>query len=169
MGFGMSVNLTDSEIKALLEERKVLPVDFQRRLNRRVSRLGHERADMDFHGASGNRYCIKVRQGGLNLFDFSAILGYYLPKTTSVFRLRRYNGKHRHMNRIEGDDFRDFHIHMATERYQALGAREDTYAEPTGRFSTLPQALNCLLLDGNCGPPMDPSRPNLFGDSHGTG
>jgi hypothetical protein len=113
------------------------------------------------------RYCIMVRQSELNPLDFSAILGYYLPKTTSIFRLRRYNGKHRHTNRIEGTAFRDFHIHVATERYQRIGAREDTYAEPTDRFNTLYQALHCLLRDGNCELPADPNQPELFGGGNG--
>lgn len=164
-----SVNLTELEIKSLLEERKALPADFQRRISRRVVRMGHERADMDIIGVSGRRYCIMVRQNEMNALDFSAILGYYLPKTTSIFRLRRYNGKHYHTNRIEGITFRDFHIHVATERYQRIGAREDTFAEVTDRFSTLPQALRCLLLDGHFEAPVDPNQPDLFGGGDGTG
>jgi hypothetical protein len=141
----MRVDLTDSQIQALLNERKVLPADFQRKIGRRVSRLSHQRADVELKGVSGGRYCIMVRQSELNQLDFSAILGYYLPQTTSVFRLRRYNGRsHFHVNRIEGDSFRDFHIHMATERYQRLGAREDTYAQLTAGSPPWPRRFTAL-------------------------
>jgi len=34
---------------------------------------------------------------------------------------------------------------MATERYQEIGNREDAYAEPTGRYSDICGALQCLL------------------------
>ncbi len=169
----MPVDLSDSQIKKLLEERKELPADFQRKISRRVSRLGHERADIELRGVSGGRYCIMIRQNELNALDFSAILGYYLPQTTSIFRLRRYNGRsHRHTNRIEGITFRDFHIHIATERYQRIGAREDAYAEQTGRFNTLPQAIRCLVVDSRCEPPVKSEQTELselFGGDDGTG
>lgn len=38
---------------------------------------------------------------------------------------------------------------MATERYQALGAKEESFAEPSDRFADLDAALACLLDD--CG------------------
>jgi hypothetical protein len=67
-----------------------------------------------------------------------------------IFRLRRYNGKsHEHTNLIEDVSFYEYHIHQATERYQLLGAREDSYAEPTDRFSDFYQAVSCLMED--CG------------------
>ena len=37
---------------------------------------------------------------------------------------------------------------MATERYQARGFKEEAYAEPTDRFTTFAQALQCALDDG---------------------
>ena len=67
-----------------------------------------------------------------------------------MFRLRRYNGRsHEHTNQIENDTFYDFHIHLATERYQELGAREDAYARPTDRYGTFRGALDCLFTDAN--------------------
>ena len=71
----MPVDLTESQIKALLEERKVLPEDFQKRIHRRLVRLQHERAEVEFKSQNGNRFRIMVRQNKLNPFDFSAILG----------------------------------------------------------------------------------------------
>ena len=38
---------------------------------------------------------------------------------------------------------------MATERYQSVGSREDTYAEVTAEYSDFSGALNCMLRDGN--------------------
>ncbi len=81
--------------------------------------------------------------------DFSVILGYRIPHLYTVFRLRRYNGKHQHTNVIERQTLLDFHIHTATERYQTNGFREDTFAEKTNRYSTLGSAINCLIED--CG------------------
>jgi hypothetical protein len=73
-----------------------------------------------------------------------------VPGSTKVFRLRRYNGKsHEHTNPIEKQTFYDFHIHTATERYQDLGAREDSFAEPTHRFSSIEEAVDCFLDDCN--------------------
>ena len=37
---------------------------------------------------------------------------------------------------MEASTFYDFHIHMATERYQEPGMRGDAYAEATDRFRT---------------------------------
>ena len=73
---------------------------------------------------------------------------YISRNPTGLFRLRRYNGKsHEHTNSIEGDTFYDWHIHMATERYQGIGAREDAYAEVTDRYNNLDEALSCLFDD----------------------
>ena len=76
------------------------------------------------------------------------------PGTNQLFRLRRYNGKsHEHTNNIEKNSFYDFHIHMATERYQELGTREDAYAEPTNQFSDFHSALQYMLNECNFEPP----------------
>ena len=72
--------------------------------------------------------------------------------------MRRHNGKsHEHTNQIEARTFYDFHIHMATERYQELGMREDAYAEATDRFGDFESALRCLLDDGGFETPPDPN------------
>lgn len=67
------------------------------------------------------------------------------------------NGKsHEHTNLIEGEIFYDFHIHQATQRYQEIGAREDTFAEPSNRFADFQQALKCLFNDCGFQMPYDP-------------
>jgi hypothetical protein len=94
----------------------------------------------------------------LNPFDFSAILGYKVPGFNTVFRLRRYNGKHRHTNTMEKQAIHDFHIHTATERYQRVGGmKEDSFAERTDRYQTLETALQCLLEDCGFSSPMGDS------------
>jgi hypothetical protein len=73
--------------------------------------------------------------------------------------LTERNGKsYEHTNQIEASTFYDFHIHMATERYQELEMREDAYAEATDRFGDFDSAFRCLVDD--CGFETLPD-PNL--------
>ena len=87
---------------------------------------------------------------------------YCWPNSNQELRLRRYNGKsHQHTNPLEDQRFYDFHIHTATERYQASGNREDTYAEASSRYADLDQALGCLIDD--CGFVLPPGhQPDMF-------
>lgn len=142
------IELSDSEIEALIAERKELPSNFDRRFRLRPRR-GHSESSLDITTGAGHRFRFILRQSDHNILDFSAILGYYLS-TGKIFILRRYNGKsHEHTNSIERQTFYDFHIHMATERYQAEGFHEEKYAEPTSRYATLRQAFECLMDDCN--------------------
>lgn len=101
---------------------------------------------------------IFTRQSMINPFDFSVILGYKVPGFNTIFRLRRYNGKHTHTNTIERERIRDFHIHKATERYQKIGGmKEDSFAEVTDRYTSLESAIECLLDDCGFTPPMQES------------
>lgn len=143
----MAAFLTDSEIRAFIEEPKHVPADFRRRLIPRRKR-GHSEADLDVKGDAGSEFRIIVRRSNVNPLDFSVILGYRARESNQVVRLRRYNGKsHEHTNPIEGEGFYDFHIHTATERYQRTGNREDVYAEVTDRYHSLEGAVNCLVED----------------------
>lgn len=83
------------------------------------------------------------------------------PKSNILFRLRRYNGKHEHTNKIEKENFYDFHIHKATERYQNLGFDEDGYAEKSAGYNTIHNAIDCLIKDCNIILPED-SQMKLF-------
>lgn len=56
----------------------------------------------------------------------------------------------------ERKPFYDFHIHTATERYQASGLREDSFAESSDRFSDIDGAVRCLLND--CGFDVPPDK-----------
>ena len=110
----------------------------------------------------GGAFRIILRRNILNALDFSAILAVHIPQSNRLFRLRRYNGKsHEHTNSIERDNFYDYHIHMATERYQEIGAHEDAYAEITNRYDDLKSALDCLFSDAAFDVPLD-AQMKLF-------
>ncbi|HXO42343.1 MAG TPA: hypothetical protein VN999_12895 [Thermoanaerobaculia bacterium] len=152
--------LTDREIQELIAEPKQLPTDFG--LVALKTRRGSRFAGIDFATTAGNKYFIFLRQSLYNPLAFSAGLGYHL--STRDFRLKRYNGKfHEHTNPLEHETFYDFHIHMATERYQLRGNREDCYAERAGqRFGSLKDAFYCLMDDCNVVLPGPPEQRSLF-------
>ena len=141
--------LTDTDIQRLVSEEKMLPSEYEKRLQLK-SKRGHKEAELDVVGTNGSEFRLILRQSEFNPLDFSVILAYQMPNSNQLFRLRRYNGKsHEHTNKLEGTTFYDFHIHQATERYQDSGFREDTYAEPTKRFSDVQGALRLLFEDCN--------------------
>ena len=157
----MAEFLSDDQIHALLLEEKLLPADFRRRMKLKPKR-GHKESELDVVGVSGSAFRLLIRQSLFNPLDFSVILGFCVPGSNQIVRLRRYNGKsHEHTNPIEQQTFYDFHIHKATERYQRSGSREDTYAEVTDRFVDVEQAIDCLLQDCGFVTPDDPQQ-SLF-------
>jgi hypothetical protein len=146
----LPIVLTEPEIARLLSEPKPLPDNFFARSWPKPKR-GHRESELAFTGASGSQFRLMFRMALVNQLDFSIILAVELPNRNALFRLRRYNGRsHEHTNRIEGMRFYDFHIHQATERYQALGAAEDAYAVPTTRYSDFEGALQCVVSDCAC-------------------
>lgn len=156
----MTVVLTDNQIGGLIAERKVLPHDYRSRIQVRPKR-GHKERELDIKGETGNDFRLIMRQSSVDPLDFSVILMYCPSDTNQVFRLRRNNGRsHEHTNRIEAGTFYDFHIHMATERYQDSGTREDSYAEPTDRFTDLGSAVDCMLAD--CGFDLTNLQTSIF-------
>ena len=154
--FKVPIQLTDSEIAALLVEPKSLPDNYSEKLQLR-SKRGHRERELEITGAQGSEFRLILRQSNFNPLDFSAILGYRPPKSTQVFRLCRYNGRsHEHTNKLEKQKFYDFHIHRATERYQLeSGEREDGYAEPTSRYADFNGALDAMLDDCGFSKPDD--------------
>jgi hypothetical protein len=154
----MAAKFSDHDIDALIKETKKLPYDFKREFVLRDKR-GHKEAETDILGINGSQFRLFIRQSQFNPFDFSIILAYLPSNTNLLFRLRRYNGKsHEHTNPIEKKTFYDSHIHFATERYQEFGTREDTFAEPTNRFSDIRSALDCMLEDCGFEVLKDPQR-----------
>ena len=145
----MPILLSDAEIARLLNEPKLLPEDYRDRIRVRPKR-GHSERELEIVGEDSSEFRLILRQSDINPLDFSIILGYRPPKLNDIFRLRRYNGKsHEHTNTLESQTFYQFHIHIATERYQASGLREDSFAEPTNRFSDFQGAVRAMLAD--CG------------------
>ncbi|MDR3570652.1 MAG: hypothetical protein P4L81_00410 [Candidatus Pacebacteria bacterium] len=160
----MLKTLSDNEIDDLIRELKAIPNGLLP-LTKLIERNKHRRRDFEVASAteSGNQFVIAVRQSMLNPLDFSAILGYKVPGSNAVFRLRRYNGSHFHTNQIEGTSLNDFHIHTATERYQTRGLREDAFAQVTSSHSSLETAIRALLEDCGFNPPA--LQASLFGST----
>jgi hypothetical protein len=159
----MAGTYSDAEIADLIKERKPLPADWRSRMRLRPKR-GHSETDIEVAGDEGSEFRLILRQNAINRLDFSIILAVAVPQSNQLFRLRRYNGKsHEHTNHIEGDTFYDFHIHEATERYQAIGMREDAYAKPTDRYGDLHEALRCLIDDARLEIPPA-AQASLFGE-----
>lgn len=145
----MPVKLSDQDIDKLIAEKKPLPAGLQSAATLRPKR-GHREREFDLVGAGGSQFRLILRQSVFNVLDFSVILAYRPPNSNELFRLRRYNGRsHEHTNPIEQQIFYDFHVHYATERYQALGGKEDSYAVPTDRYGDVSKAIGCMLAD--CG------------------
>jgi len=156
----MAIKYSNTEIASLTTESKPLPQDYQEHIQLRPKR-GHKEQELDVAGVNGNSFRLILRQSDYNSLDFPIIIALCPEKTTQLFRLRRYNGRsHEHTNKIERDTFYDFHIHTATERYQELGAREDSYAERTNRFSDFHSAFRCMLED--CGFQMPENGQRLL-------
>jgi hypothetical protein len=122
--------LDDQTIAKLIQEPKSIPEGLLPPV-KLITRNRHKRRDYELVAPSGNRFVVHVRQSELNIMDFSAILGYRLPELHSIFRLCRYNGRHQHTNVLEKQTFYDFHIHIATLRYQVSGFSEDHFAKTT--------------------------------------
>ncbi len=143
--------LSDKEIEVLVGMPKPLPTDYRGRLRTRARPYSgqHEEAQIEIGVQNTGTFRVIVRKNRINPFDFSVILGYIPPGRLKLFHLRRYNGAHRHTNKLESNSFRDFHIHYATQRYQEAGWDIDAYAEPTDRYDTVDGALEILLDDCN--------------------
>ena len=143
----MPISLSDMQIAELLEEPKSLPANWDSMMRLKAKR-GHDEREIDVVGDAGNDFRLILRRNKVNILDFSVIIAVLDPNSNQVFRLRRHNGRsHEHTNHLEGESFYDFHIHMATARYQRPGSREDGYAEPTDRYADFEGALATLLDD----------------------
>lgn len=158
----MELFLTDKEIKQFINEKKQMTIAPDELFRNMKEKKGHKGSEHGIERTDGSSFVIKVRLSNENPLDFSAILGFIPPNATKPFLLRRYNGKsHEHKNKLEKEKvFYDFHIHTATERYQREGTKEEYFAEITDRYSTVQEALNCLIQDCNVSLPKG-SQYNL--------
>ena len=139
--------LNDDEINALILEEKRIDAQLLD-LSSMRQKKGHREKDVFIPRPDGSRFKIILRQNSNDPLDFSAILAFIPGGSNQDFKLRRYNGKrHQHNNRLHENKFYDFHIHAATEEYQRAGMKEEMFAEPTQRYSSLAEAINCLIED----------------------
>jgi len=152
----MAIILKDEEILELVQEKKTLPYKLQN-IFQMKDKKGHKEQEITLKRNNGSLFKIILRQNKINVLDFSIILGYMASKSNILFRLKRYNGKsHEHTNKIEKNNFYDFHIHTATERYQDAGFDEDGYAEVSNIYSDIHSAAEYFIKECNVSLPEDP-------------
>lgn len=143
----MAIKYTDKEIEEMMAEPKHPPVGTERR-PRLQSKRGQKERRIDLRSDSGTEYRLILCQSTKNVNKFSVVLGVMPPWSNHLFRLRRHNGEsHHHTNQIEKNTVYGCHIHYATERYQKLGMREDSFAEATSRYDSLDGAFDCMITD----------------------
>lgn len=144
------VKYSDNEIGQLINEVKILSNNWRSQIKWKEVR-GSKEGYLEVIGKNKHKFRIVFRQSTFNNLDFSITLGVYPTNCTKLFHLKRYDGKTEHTNPIEKEKFYDFHIHIATERYQVYGngKKEEKYAQPTNRFTNLESALQCMLKDCN--------------------
>lgn len=139
----------DSEILQLIREEKPFPKEYPS-LFQMKAKKGHREQEITLKRNDGSSFKVILRQSRINVVDFSAILGFIPTRSSLMFRLKRYNGKsHEHTNRIEKTSFYDFHVHLATLRYQEAGLKEDGYAEVSDAYADIRSAMDCLIRDCN--------------------
>lgn len=156
----MAMIFNDNEILQLIQEQKPFPKEY-RSLFQMKEKKGHREQELTIKRNDGSLFKVILRLNRINVLDFSVILGYTPSKSNLLFRLKRYNGKsHEHTNSIEKVAFYNFHIHLATLRYQEAGLREDGYAEPSGAYVDIYSAMDCLIKDCNIILPDD-KQPKL--------
>jgi hypothetical protein len=111
----------------------------------------YKRREYDLMGPAGERFSIFLRQNvkpGME-DDFSAGIR-FIALDGNAITLRRYNGPHDHLNRLERTRTGiSSHIHLATERYYTAGLKPDGFAEATDRYISFETACQCLLSDCN--------------------
>lgn len=146
----MAMMFNETEIVGLLEEIKQVDVTVDDLILNMRDKKAHKENDVSILRPDGSYFKVILRQNKLNPLDFSAILGFMQKGSSTTIRLCRYNGKsHEHRNKIEREQFYDFHIHTATERYQSVGFKEESFAKTTNRYSNLRGAVECLAQDCN--------------------
>jgi hypothetical protein len=152
--------LKTEEIEALINERKPLPDDHERRL-RPVKKSGQQyrQSELEVKGESGHDFKLSLRTNALDPLDFSVLLIYYPQGSTNPTILLRYNGRHSpHVNRLEGERVTGCHVHKATQRYQEEGLNIDGYAIETRDYETPEEALARLMVDARF---IDPANKRI--------
>jgi len=152
------VIITDTQIDSFIKEKKIISNKFNPTL--RDKSIYHEFV-FEVKGERENIFKIIVRQNKINPLDFSVIFGVLI--NGKLFKLKRYNGNlHEHINKIEKQKIKGFHIHKATQRYQERGFREEGYAEVSKRYVDWRTALNSVLNDNNFLVEVEKSQKRLL-------
>ena len=143
--------LTDQEIDSYLKERKLLPTE-NLKSSRWKDKEGHRQRNIEVK-TDDPEYSFQIfeRQNKLNLLDFSVGLYLKFANSNEKIVLIRCNGSsHSHPNKIENEFIkRNFHIHMATERYMRLGINKaESYAVEAKEYSDIEGAFQYLC--GKC-------------------
>jgi hypothetical protein len=137
----------DTEIERLISVPKPLPDTWEARLRTRPRpEVSQKRANLEIQTTAG-LFTVMIRESTINALDFSVILAFTRPNG-DLFRLRRYNGLHGgHVNHIERQSIKGYHVHMATERYQIAGRSEDAYAIVSQGFVDIASALRLMFTE----------------------
>lgn len=142
--------IDDAEITRMITVQKLLPDNWEVRLRMRPRpEWSQKKATLSIPTSVGE-FTIIIRESTINSLDFSVILALARPNG-SLFRLRRYNGLHApaggHVNRLERQTIRGYHVHQATLRYQQAGLREDTFAVASTEFTDIASATRLMLRE----------------------
>lgn len=107
----------------------------------------HSRRDFRVFSTDGSHeFALFTRQSLLLTDGFSAGLRWLAKSGESVILMRCNGSDHPHTNSIERDKFESvYHIHLATERYLAVGKKSEGYAQPTREYRTLDGALHHVV------------------------
>jgi hypothetical protein len=145
----------DGEIAELIAEEKPISLSAFNDLYQLPKVKGqHKEQEISIPRDEATFFKVIIRCSRQNPFDFSVIVGLGQQNSNQIFKIRRYNGKHQHRNRLEGEVFYGFHIHQATERYQDVGLKEETFATETDKFSDLSGAIKLCITECNIIPPV---------------
>lgn len=135
---------TDNQIQVLLSTPKTV----ENKTIKWVTQRQSKQCDIDLISKTGLKFVLYIRQNINDDDNFSCGLR-LIQNGQEDITLTRYNGSnHTHTNTIENEQI-DFecHIHQATERYQLIGKKIDSFALATTRYTDLRSAIKCLLQD----------------------
>jgi hypothetical protein len=155
------VTLTDAEIEELL----ACPKRVENPGSRKRTEGKHIRKDFRVISEDQrHEFVLFTRQSTVISDSFSAGLR-WRSKTGEEVILLRYNGSdHPHGNVIEREEFdAQPHVHRATERYILANKKAESFAQPTGTYTTLAGALHELVRATNVkGIETKPDEGDLF-------
>ena len=146
--------LNDIEIRDLINEHKTIDATTIRSAHKEQNFKNKQNQsfkiwEYEFQTVNGNIFRIKIHRNKKFINSFSVIFQ-YVDENKKIYNLKRYNGLHApHINIIERNKVKGFHIHTATERYQEKNLNIEAYAEETDQYSDWKSAFVKLLYDCN--------------------